>query len=144
MTNLDTGQMRVKNHSAPDYCKSKYIGVSLELPPVEKSNKQDIYMVIHKSNDKIEFDQFLEPKDKRYKKLINNLLSDIKTKSIDQIFNDPKYEKLPWFFSKQKWDVKNGDAVNNAYFDNLNKIKAWVTKPTLYQRFTKRLGQEIT
>jgi hypothetical protein len=23
-------------------------------------------MVIHKSNDKIEFDQFLEPKDKRY------------------------------------------------------------------------------
>jgi hypothetical protein len=58
--------MRVKNHSAPGYCVSKYIGISLELPPVEKSNKQDIYMVIHKSNDKIEFDQFLEPKDKRY------------------------------------------------------------------------------
>jgi hypothetical protein len=67
-------------------------------------------------------------------------LSDVKTKSIEQIFNDPKYEKLPWFFSKQKWDVKNGDAVNNAYFDNLNKIKAWVTKPNLYQRFTKRLS----
>ena len=66
MTNLDTGQMRVKNHSAPGYCVSKYIGISLELPPVEKSNKQEIYMVIHKSIDKIEFDQFLEPKDKRY------------------------------------------------------------------------------
>ena len=66
MTNLETGQMRVKNHSAPGYCVSKYIGISLELPPVEKSNKQEIYMVIHKSIDKIEFDQFLEPKDKRY------------------------------------------------------------------------------
>ena len=66
VTNLETGQMRVKNHSAPEYCISKYIGWSLQLPPVEKSNKQEIYMVIHKSIDKIEFDQFLEPKDKRY------------------------------------------------------------------------------
>ena len=97
------------------------------------------------NNIKFNLQKIQDPNSKQeYKKLINNLLSDIKTKSIDQIFNDPKYEKLPWFFSKQKWDVKNGDAVNNAYFDNLNKIKAWVTKPTLYQRFTKRLGQEIT
>ena len=69
MTNLDTGQMRVKNHSAPDYCKSKYIGVSLELPPVEKTNKQDIYVVIHRSSfshKKIEFDEFLEPENDRY------------------------------------------------------------------------------
>jgi hypothetical protein len=26
VTNLETGQMRVKNHSAPEYCVSKYIG----------------------------------------------------------------------------------------------------------------------
>jgi len=86
MTNLDTGQMRVKNHSAPEYCKSKYIGVSLELPPVEKSNKQDIYMVIHKSDDNIEFDQFLEPKDKRYtQEEWESILKDIEDK-----FNDAK------------------------------------------------------
>jgi len=97
------------------------------------------------NNIKFNLQKIQDPNSKQeYKKLINNLLSDIKTKSIDQIFNDPKYEKLPWFFSKQKWDAKNWDAVSNAYFDNLNKIKAWVTKPTLYQRFTKRLGQEIT
>ena len=34
MTNTETGQMRVKNHSAPEYCRSKYIGWSLNLPPV--------------------------------------------------------------------------------------------------------------
>jgi len=75
MTNLETGQMRVKNHSAPGYCVSKYIGISLELPPVEKSNKQEIYMVIHKSIDKIEFDQFLEQKIKDIHKKNGNLSS---------------------------------------------------------------------
>ena len=52
--------MRVKNHSAPEYCVSKFIGWSLELPPVEKSNKQDVYVVFHKSSfshKKIEFDE---------------------------------------------------------------------------------------
>ena len=69
MVNLETGQMRVKNHSAPEYCVSKYIGWSLELPPVEKANKQEVYIVVHKSSfshKKIEFDEFLEPKMKRY------------------------------------------------------------------------------
>jgi len=79
-----------------------------------------------------------------YKKLINNLLSDIKTKNIDQISNDAKYEKLPWFFSKQKWDAKNSDIVVNTFNNELSKIKSWSSEPKLYQRFTKRLGQEIT
>ena len=86
MTNTETGQMRVKNHSAPEYCRSKYIGWSLNLPPVEKSNNQEIYMVIHKSNDIIEFDQFLEPKDKRYtKEEWENIL-----KLIEDKFNNAK------------------------------------------------------
>ena len=79
-----------------------------------------------------------------YKSLINNLLSDIKTKSVEQIFSDPKYETLPWFFSKQKWDAKNGEAAKKAFYSELYKMKVWANKPTLYQRFTKRLGQEIT
>jgi len=69
IVDLETGQMRVKNHSAPEYCVSKYVGSSLHLPPVEKTNKQDIYIVFHRSSfshKKIEFDEFLEPKDKRY------------------------------------------------------------------------------
>ena len=97
------------------------------------------------NNIKFNLQKIQDPNSKQeYKKLINNLLSDIKTKSIDQIFNDPKYEKLPWFFSKQKWDVKNSNIVVNTFNNELSKIKSWSSEPKLYQRFTKRLGQEIT
>ena len=66
---LETGQMRVKNHSAPEYCVSKYIGWGLNLPPVEKTTNKEVFMVIHRSSfshKKIEFDEFSEPNDKRY------------------------------------------------------------------------------
>ena len=88
ITNLENGQMRVKNHSAPEYCVSKYVGWNLHLPPVEKTNKQEIYVVIHRSSfahKKIEFDEFLEPKDKRYtQEEFNALLSVIEKKFIKQ------------------------------------------------------------
>jgi hypothetical protein len=90
---------------------------------------------------KFNLDKF--PNDNTYRNLLIQLLSDIKTKSIEQIINDDKYEKLPWFFSKKEWDSKNWDAINNIYQFELSKMKAWSTKPTLYQRFTKRLGQKI-
>lgn len=93
---------------------------------------------------KFNLQKIQDPNSKQeYKKLINNLLSDIKTKSIEQIINDAKYEKLPWFFSKHKWDVKNSDIVVNTFNNELDKIKRWSSEPKLYQRFTKRLGQEI-
>lgn len=102
--NLDNGQMRVKNHSAPEYCVSKYVGWSLNLPPVEKTNKQEIYVVIHRSSfshKKIEFDEFLEPKDKRYTQdEWTNLLSLIEKK-----------------FNKQKDWAKDGMKVPTKYED---------------------------
>lgn len=101
VTNQDTGQMRIKNHSAPDYCVSKYIGWSLQLPPVEKENQKDIYMIIHKSIDKIEFDHFLEPNDKRYtKKEWEFLITLIEKK-----------------FNKQKEWAKDGIKIPSQYPD---------------------------
>jgi hypothetical protein len=104
IVNLDNGQMRVKNHSAPEYCVSKYVGWSLSLPPVEKTNKQEIYMVIHRSSfahKKIEFDEFLEPKDKRYtQEEFQWLLSIIEKK-----------------FNKQKEWAKEGIRVPSQYED---------------------------
>lgn len=67
--NLETGQIRIKNHSAPEYCISKFVGWFLELPPVEKANKEEIYVVIHRtsfSHKKIEFDEFLDTPNNRY------------------------------------------------------------------------------
>jgi hypothetical protein len=104
VVDLETGQMRVKNHSAPEYCVSKYIGWGLCLPPVEKANKQEIYMVIHRSSfshKKIEFDEFLEPKDKRYtQEEFEFLLSVIEKK-----------------FNKQKEWAKDGIKIPSQYDD---------------------------
>jgi hypothetical protein len=104
IVNLENEQMRVKNHSAPEYCVSKYVGVSLCLPPVEKANKQDIYVVIHRSSfshKKIEFDEFLEPKDKRYtQEEFEYLLSIIEKK-----------------FNKQKEWAKDGIKIPSQYDD---------------------------
>lgn len=104
ITNLENGQMRVKNHSAPEYCVSKYVGWNLLLPPVEKTNKQEIYMVIHRSSfahKKIEFDEFLEPKDKRYtQEEFNALVSSIEKK-----------------FNKQKEWAKDGIKIPSKYED---------------------------
>ena len=104
IVNLENGQMRVKNHSAPEYCVSKYVGWSLHLPPVEKTNKQDIYVVIHRSSfshKKIEFDEFLEPKDKRYtQEEWEFLLSIIEKK-----------------FNRQKEWAKDGIKIPSQYED---------------------------
>lgn len=104
IVNLENGQMRVKNHSAPEYCVSKYVGWTLQLPPVDKTNKQDIYVVVHRTSfahKKIEFDEFLEPRDKRYtQEEWEFLLSNIEKK-----------------FNKQKEWAKDGIKVPTKYDD---------------------------
>jgi hypothetical protein len=110
IVNLDNGQMRVKNHSAPEYCVSKYVGWSLNLPPVEKTNKQEIYVVIHRSSfshKKIEFDEFLEPKDKRYTQEEWELL----LSSIEKKFN------------RQKEWAKDGIKIPTQYEDGTQVFK---------------------
>lgn len=110
IVNLDNGQMRVKNHSAPEYCVSKYVGSSLNLPPVQKTNKFDVYMVIHRSSfahKKIEFDEFLEPKDKRYtQEEFHLLLSSIEKK-----------------FNRQKDWAKDGIKIPSQYADGTQVFK---------------------
>jgi hypothetical protein len=107
---LETGQMRVKNHSAPEYCVSKYVGWSLHLPPVQKTNKQDVYIVFHRSSfshKKIEFDEFLEPQTKRYtQEEWTYLLSVIEKRH-----------------TRQKEWAKNGISIPTQYEDGTQVFK---------------------
>lgn len=101
-----------------------------------------------------EFDAFTAPlinklvfnikKSPSYKDILIQLLSDIKSKNIQNIIDDKKYEKMPWFFSKKEWKAENFPSINQEYVIELGKIKTWSTKPTLYQRFTKKLGTELS
>jgi len=110
ITDLSNGQMRVKNHSAPEYCISKYVGWSLELPPVDKTNKHDVYLVFHKSSfshKKIEFDEFLEPKQKRYTQ-------------EEWVYLLSVIEKR---FNRQKEWVKGGMKIPSQYDDGTQVFK---------------------
>lgn len=104
--NLSTGQIRIKNHSAPEYCVSKFVGWFLELPPVEKTNKEEIYVVIHRtsfSHKKIEFDEFLDTPHNQYtEEEWHDLLN-----RIEQRFNQQK-----------EW-AKDGIKTPSVYQDNL-------------------------
>ena len=100
-----------------------------------------------------EFDAFTTPlvnklvfnikKSPNYKNILINLLSDIKTKSIDDVLKDKKYEKIPYFFSKKEWTSENYPSIEQEFKFELEKIKIWSTKPTLYKRFISRLGKEL-
>ena len=126
IVDLQTGQMRVKNHSAPEYCVSKYVGWTLQLPPVDKTNKQDIYVVVHRSSfahKKIEFDEFLEPIDKRYtQEEWEFLLSNIEKKfnkqkewAIDGIKVPTKYDDGSAVF-KSSEELQAFSLGRRAYF----------------------------
>jgi uncharacterized protein YdhG (YjbR/CyaY superfamily) len=78
-----------------------------------------------------------------YRNLLNNLLSDIKSKDIKSILADKKYEQMPWFFSNAEWISENYPKIEQEYESELMKMKMWSTKPTLYKRFVKRLGVNL-
>lgn len=100
-----------------------------------------------------EFDAFTTPlvnklvfnlkKVPSFKNTLIQLLSDIRSKSINDIVNDEKYEQLPYLFSKREWTEENYPKIFQEYTFELQKIKTWATKPTLYKRFTSRLGKEL-
>jgi hypothetical protein len=125
---------------------------------LDKSNPKTIKSEFEKSSEKYlkspwEFDAFTAPlinklvfnikRSPTLKSNLINLLSDIKSKSIEDIANDEKYGQLPYIFSKKEWDEKNWNAIYNEFLSELSKLKAWSTKPTLYKRFTSRLGKEL-
>jgi len=110
VVDLETEQMRVKNHSAPEYCVSKYVGWGLELPPVEKTTDKEIYVVIHRSSfshKKIEFDEFIEPANHRYSQEDWEFLLSV----------------LEQRFTKQKEWAKEGIRVPSQYEDGTQVFK---------------------
>jgi hypothetical protein len=89
---------------------------------LDKSSPGKIKSEFEKSYEKYlkspwEFDAFTAPlinklttnikKSPSYKKVLIDFLSDIKSKNIQDVMGDEKYEKMPWFFSKKEWKSEN-------------------------------------
>lgn len=134
-----------------------YKGSKFNLSKSDPNQKSEY----QKSVDKFakapwEFDAFTAPlinklkrsKDRandknQFKNSINKLFSDIRTKSVNDILNDEELLKAAWFFSDKEWTEDNWDAVSYTFKKELEKIKAWSTKPTLYKRFLQRYASVV-
>lgn len=77
------------------------------------------------------------------KDLLNQFMYDLKTHDSDELVGMDKYNIIPWLFTTEPWDSENINKVAQDYADETNKIKVWITKPTLYTRFLKRLFRNI-
>lgn len=77
------------------------------------------------------------------KDLLNQFFSDLRTKESDELASEPKYDIIPWLFTNEEWDSNNIDKVANDYELETGKMKVWLSKPTLYTRFLKRLFRNI-
>ena len=85
----------------------------------------------------------LGDKKREYINLLSQMFSSLKTQGYESTMQDDKYVPLAWLFTKKEWGEENWDAAWSEYSNELNKISKWVTKPTLYKQFLKRLGTEL-
>lgn len=80
---------------------------------------------------------------KEYTKDILQMFSDLRTKDVRAVAEDKKYRPLAYFFTKRKVTKKDWPKVYAEFYDELERIKTWITKPTLYKKFLQRLYTTI-
>lgn len=85
----------------------------------------------------------LGDKKREYTTLLSQMFSDLKTQGYESVVENDKYTPLVWLFTKKEWNEENWEAAWNTYQIEISKISNWVTKPTLYKQFLKRLGTEL-
>ena len=80
----------------------------------------------------------------KYLQNLVQMFSELRTKSIEDVSKDEKYRSLAYFFSKKDWNDESKWANIFAEFTyELNRIKNWITKPTLYKKFLQRLYTSV-
>jgi len=77
------------------------------------------------------------------KELLNQFFSDLRNKEPEELILEPKYKIIPWLFTTVDWSSNNINKVDTDYIQEMDKIKVWLSKPTLYTRFLKRLFRNI-
>ena len=70
-------------------------------------------------------------------------LSDIKTKSYDEVYNEYKNTAVPFLFLRGPWIKDRLESARDSFYSELVKIKAWSTDEGLYRRFLRRLSTEL-
>jgi hypothetical protein len=81
--------------------------------------------------------------DPKFRKQLSNLFSQIKEKPVKEILQDQDLLDLAWYFSDKEWKSENWQEILSDYKNELNKIKAWSTRPTLYKKFLQRYATVV-
>jgi hypothetical protein len=78
-----------------------------------------------------------------FDKNIKQLLSALKNKSVEEIINDDELLRNAWFFSNKEWKEENWSNVLYEFQKEMERMKAWASKPTLYKKFLQRYANVV-
>jgi hypothetical protein len=76
--------------------------------------------------------------DSKFRNQLSNFFSKIIEKSAEEIFYDEELKNVAWYFSDKDWKSENWQQIESEYWKDIQLIKSWSTKPTLYKRFLQR------
>jgi hypothetical protein len=146
---LDLGEHELVHAMDPKVRDIKIFGKMYPKKGAEPDQNADKYL-----KSPWEFDAFTAPLVNKLKGNLNRagrsktqdlqrllqMFSDLRTKSVEDVSTDEKYTPLAYFFTKRDWnDDKEWANIFRDFVIELNKVKAWITKPTLYKKFLQRL-----
>lgn len=145
---LELGEHELVHAMDPKVRDVKVIGKMYPKKGAEPSKDMEKYL-----KSPWEFDAFTAPLINKLKSNLNKegadkakdlqsiqqMFSELRTKSSDEVSRDEKYVPLAHLFSKREYNDKEWPKIFNDFAEELNKIKTWITKPTLYKKFLQRL-----
>lgn len=82
--------------------------------------------------------------DGEFKNRINAILNALKTKTPEEVLNDEELINSAWYFSDKEWKEENWPYISSDFKKEMDKIKTWISKPTLYKRFLQRYSKIIS
>jgi len=78
-----------------------------------------------------------------FKTSMMKLLSAIPKKSVEDIMQDDELLRNAWFFSTKEWTQENWPGVSRSFYTDIQNMKMWASKPTLYKRFLQRYATVV-
>lgn len=148
---LDLGEHELVHAMDPKVRDQKLFGKEYVKKGAEPTSNMDKYL-----KSPWEFDAFTAPllnklkaskekvnDDNKFKEDMKKLFAALKTKTPDEIVDDPDLNPASWYFSSKEWTEENWPAIARDFNYELSKIKSWMTKPTLYKRFQQRRANAI-
>ena len=125
------GREFAKKGAAPDQM-DKYLKSPWEFDAFTSTLINKLKKSRSKLADKSEFDDGMK-----------QLLSALKNKSVEDIISDDELRRNAWFFSNKEWKEENWPNIAYEFQKEIERMKTWTSKPSLYKRFLQRYANVV-